>query len=191
LIPRKLALLKSSLLLSAVLGLSGCGGSAADTVSGRAARSLASDFANVLVRSPNKQAAIQSTRRTAGPAVVDDVRLWYEKSAPDEIRARAARFHLVVGPRSGCPQSSTEPFTVPAHGHCYRFQLVGEIVPDPINAGLGVVASGELLIWISARRPAKVEHFMYTGGANECQLAVNCRAIRREALRQARKANDT
>jgi hypothetical protein len=157
-------------------------------VSEPAARQLADKFAHILTQSPNRQVAVRATRRIAEPAVVDDLQIWYEKRPSDTIGLWEERLHPVSGPRSGCPRSLTEPFTVPAHGRCYRFQLVGEIVPDPINPGFGAIGFGTLVIWITPRRPARVERYMYKGGFSECQLSANCSATRAEELRRARKA---
>jgi hypothetical protein len=184
----KLGVGRSSLLLISVLGISDCAGRGADRVTEPAARQLADKFARILTQSPNRQAALRATGRIAEPAVVDDVQIWYEKRPPDTIGLWEERLHRVSGPRSGCPRSLTEPFAVPAQGRCYRFQLVGKIVPDPINPGFGAIGFGTLVVWITPRRPARVGHYMYKGGFRECQLSINCSAARRNELHQAREA---
>jgi hypothetical protein len=184
----KLGVGRSSLLLISVLGNFRLWRQGADPVTEPTARQLADKFASILTRSPNRQAAVRATGRIAEPAVVDDVQIWYEKRPSDTIGLWEERLHRVSGPRSGCPRRLTEPFTVPAHGRCYRFQLVGEIVPDPINPGFGAIGFGTLVIWITPRRPARVEHYVYKGGFRECQLSINCSAARRNDLRQAREA---
>jgi hypothetical protein len=190
LIRGRLGLVKRLLLLLAALGISGCGGNSSDPVTEPTARQLAETFTRILTQSSNRRTAVRATGRIAEPAVVDDVQIWYEKRPQDTIGLWEEQLQPVSGPRSGCPRSLTQPFTVPKHGRCYRFKLVGKIVPDPINPGFGAIGFGTLVIWITPRRPARVEHYMYKGGFRECQLSINCSAARRAELRRARKASE-
>lgn len=167
----------SALLLLCVAAASGCG-EAGPRVTPTQAHDLASEFANVLLESPDRRSAVGAARRIAEPVAVEDVAFW--------LTDYREKLHAISGPRAGCSRSA-EPFTVPTGEPCYRFRLVGEIVPDRLNPGYGAIGFGTLTVWIRPRgRPAKVRQFMYLGGFRECSVASNCSSARRALMQRAR-----
>jgi hypothetical protein len=83
--------------------------------------------------------------------------------------SRKNRLHVVGGPFGGCPSTNT--FSIPGKGECFRFLVRGDAVPIQRIPGFGSIAFGTYYITITYRGTPKVRAIAFGGGGRMVKLA--------------------